>query len=151
MAKYNNTIVNRIAELIASDSYTIVEVCNIVGIGKSTFYDWVETKSEFSDTIKKAEEERMEFFTIEAKKSLLKKIQGYTVQETHTVYSTKGDTTVMKEQKIVDKYFQPDTAAIIFTLTNSDPDNWKNRQNADIKSNGKDMIIPFTIDDGTGC
>jgi len=152
MAKYSSEIVNRIAELIASDSYTIVEVCNIVGIGKSTFYEWIETKTDFSDTIKKAEKERMEFFTVEAKKSLLKKLQGYTVQETHTVYTNpngNGDASTIKEKKVIDKHFQPDTAAIIFTLTNGDPANWKNRQNTDLTTDGKSIFSLEVRDEET--
>lgn len=97
---------------------------------------------------KKAEAERMAFFVAEAKKSLLRKIQGYTVQEKHitTVGSGKYDVNGkeiprIKEQKIVDKHYQPDTAAIIFTLTNGEPENWKNRQNNEVTGkDGKDLF-----------
>ena len=97
---------------------------------------------------KKAEAERMAVFVVEAKRSLLKKIQGYTVQERHitTVGSGKFDVNGkeiprIKEQKVVDKHFQPDTAAIIFTLTNGEPENWKNRQNNEVTGkDGKDLF-----------
>ena len=85
MAKYGKKIVDRIFELMSSDTYTIADVCRIVGITRETFYEWKKEKSDFSDTIKKAGEERMNFFVAEAKKSLAKKIQGYTVQEKHTL------------------------------------------------------------------
>ena len=108
----------------------------MVKINPDTYYTWVKEYSEFSESIKKAEAERTAFFVAEAKKSLLKKIQGYTVQEKHvtTVGSGKFDVNGreiprIKEQKVVDKHYQPDTAAIIFTLTNGEPENWKNRQN----------------------
>lgn len=137
MAKYSKMLVSRISELMSSDTYTIAEICEMVGISKDTFYQWKKNKPDFSDAIKKAEEERMNFFVAEAKKSLLKKIQGYTVQEKHTTYtSDKQGKPQIKEQKNVDKHYQPDTAAIIFTLTNGDSDNWKNRQNTDVTSKG---------------
>ncbi|MDT4844180.1 hypothetical protein FQZ97_781300 [compost metagenome] len=152
MAKYNKKIVDRIFELLSSDTYTIAEVCQMVGISDRTFYGWRDKNAEFADLIKKAENERNQFFLAEAKKSLLKKIQGYTVQEKHTTYvnakevgedGKQKDKPRIKEQKIVDKYFQPDTAAVIFTLTNQDPENWKNRQNTELTGkDGKDLFAP---------
>jgi hypothetical protein len=38
----------------------------------------------------------------------------------------------VKEHSITTKHIQPDTAAIIFTLCNRDPDNWKNRQDTNV-------------------
>jgi hypothetical protein len=77
MAKYNKEIVKQITDLIKADSYTIAEICIMNGIDIDIFYDWKLKKPEFSEAIKKAEEYRKQFFVIEAKKSLIKKIQGY--------------------------------------------------------------------------
>lgn len=146
MAKYTKKIVDRITELLSSDTYTIAEVCKMVGINEDTFYTWKKSKPEFSEAIKKAEEVRMQFFVVEAKKSLLKKIQGYTVQEKHTTYtSDKDGKPKVKEQKNVDKHYQPDTAAIIFTLTNVDPENFKNKQFTDLTNKGEkfESASPF--------
>ena len=139
--KYNKKIAEKICSLIATDTYTVAEVCRMI----TRF-------PEFSENIKKAEAERMAFFVAEAKKSLLRKIQGYTVQEKHitTVGSGKYDINGkeiprIKEQKIVDKHYQPDTAAIIFTLTNGEPENWKNRQNNEVTGkDGKDLFGQLT-------
>lgn len=91
--KYNKKIAEKICSLIATDTYTVAEVCRMVKISDSTYYDWITRFPEFSENIKKAEAERMAFFVAEAKKSLLRKIQGYTVQEKHitTVGSGKYD------------------------------------------------------------
>lgn len=150
--KYNKEIAERICSLIETDTYTVAEVCRLVKIAPSTYFDWINRYSEFSDNIKKAEAARMAFFVAEAKKSLLKKIQGYTVQEKHitTVGSGKFDVNgkeipKIKEQKIVDKHFQADTAAIIFTLCNGEPDTWKNRQNNEVTGkDGKDLFGQLT-------
>jgi len=72
------------------------------------------------------------------------------VQEKHIVTVGSGKFDVngkeiprIKEQKTVDKHFQPDTAAIIFTLTNAEPERWRNRQNAEVTGkDGKDLIPP---------
>lgn len=145
MAKYSNKIVNQIVELISSDSYTIAEVCKNVGITKDTYYNWLKSKSDFSDAIKKAEESRNDYFKVEAKKSLLKKIQGYTADETKTIYiDGKEGRPKIKEQTIIKKHIQPDTVAIIFTLTNQDPDNWKNKQSSEVTGkDGKDLFQNF--------
>lgn len=155
MAKFSKKIVDRIIELWSTDTYTIAEVCDLVGISERSFYSWRDKSAEFADALKKAEEKRNQFFLAEAKKSLLKKIQGYTVKEKHTIYvnstgkSSTGeeiDKPKIKEQKIVEKHFQPDTAAIIFTLTNQDPDNWRNRQNTEVTGkDGKDLIPARTL------
>jgi transposase-like protein len=143
MAKYNKDIVGRICQLISSDSYTTSEICKIVGIADATFYEWKQTKAEFSDSVKKAADKFNELIVTEAKKSLVKKIRGYVVQEKKTVTvdtgkkDNEGKPIVrVKEHVILDKYFQPDTAAIIFALTNRDSANWKNHINNEVT--GKD-------------
>lgn len=144
MSKYSKRLVNKICNLIKSDSYTIAELCVKVGISERSFYDWKSLNAEFADAIKKAEDERLEFFAAEAKKSLLKKLQGYMVQETKTIsVAVKKDETgksVVKELTVYEKHIQPDTTAIIFTLTNADSENWKNKFNNEITGkNGKDL------------
>lgn len=147
--KYSKKITEKICALIETDTYTVAEICRIAKIGRSTYFDWIKEIPEFSDAIKKAQETRIEFLVAEAKKSLLRKIQGYMVQEKHitTVGSGKYDVNGkeiprIKEQKIVDKHYQPDTAAIIFTLTNGEPENWKNRQNSELTGKDGKPLIP---------
>ena len=150
--KYKPKIAERICALIEADTYTVAEICRMVKINPDTYYTWQKDITEFSDAIKKAQEVRMAFFVAEAKKSLLKKIQGYTVQEKHitTVGSGKFDVNgkevpKIKEQKVVDKHFQPDTAAVIFTLCNGEAENWKNRQNTEVTGkDGKDLFGKYT-------
>jgi transposase-like protein len=139
MMKYSKDIVNKICSLIREDSYTIAEICSIVGISKDTFYKWKETKSDFSDSIKKAQNDFDEMLVAEAKKSLVKMIKGYTEQEkkTVTVDTGKRDDNNkpiirVKEHSVIDKHYQPNPTLIIFTLTNRDSDNWKNKQDNNI-------------------
>ena len=103
---------------------------------------------DFADAIEQAKDERMQFFVQEAKKSLLKKIQGYDVTETKVVTipskvkDEKGNPKpIIKEQTTTKKHIQADTAAIIFTLTNGDPEHWRNRQTTEVTGkDGKDLF-----------
>lgn len=152
MAKYGKKIVERIVGLIKSDTYTVAEICRQVGIAKRTYHKWIEDYPEFAQAIEDAKEERMQMFVIEAKKSLLKKIQGYDVTETKVVTipskqkDEKGNPKpIIKEQTTNKKHIQPDTAAIIFTLTNGEPENWRNRQVTEVTGkDGKDLFASKT-------
>lgn len=128
MAKYSKKMVDNICHLLKSDSYTIAEVCRMVGINPDTYYDWQANKPDFSERIKKAQDERMMFFVSEAKKSLLKKVQGYTVDETKTVYVDSGRTKPgeksqpkVKEVIITEKHVPPSLDVIINFLNNNNP------------------------------
>lgn len=147
MARYSKEIVQKITELISSDSYTIAEICQIVGISERTYYDWKSKNADFADAIKKAQEVFDEKCTVEAKKSLMKLVSGYTVDETKTIYvDSKEGRPKIKEQTITKKHYQPSLGAAIFVLTNKDPENWKNRQNNEVTGkDGKDLIPDFDI------
>lgn len=139
MAKYRKELINRICSLIKEDSYTIAEICLKVGISERSYYEWQSKYAEFADAIKKAGDDFNSLLIVEAKKSLMKKVRGYTVQEKRTVTADSGKKNEegkaivrVKEHTVIDKHIQPDTAAIIFTLVNRDPDNWKNKMDNNI-------------------
>lgn len=139
--RYSKKIVEDICKLIREDSYTIAEICEMVGIAKSTYYEWLKSKVDFSDAIKKAEDDFNQMVLVEAKKSLVKLIKGYSVQEKKTVTADTGKKDEqgkpivrVKEHSVVEKHFQPSLGAIIHFQTNRDPDNWKNRQDTSVKA-----------------
>ena len=142
MPKYSKKIVKRICELISEDSYTVSEICENIGIAESTFYDWQANKVEFSESIKKARDKFDETLVKEAKNSLRKKVNGYEVDEKKTVYvDSKDGKPKIKEQTVIKKHIQPDTGAIIFTLTNKASDEYKNRLNNEVTGkDGKDLF-----------
>jgi len=155
MAKYTKEVLSKICSLIKDDSFTIAEICVNVGISERSFYGWKTKFAEFADAIKGAQDDFNSYLVAEAKKSLVKKIQGYTVQEVKcvTVDTRKLDDEgnpiyKQKEKTVIDKHFQPDTAAVIFTLCNRDPDNWKNRQSTDITSGGQKLFEGIEIEIG---
>ena len=126
MAKFSKKTVDKIVGLVKSDTFTIAEICRQVGITPKTYHLWMNDYPDFADAIEQAKEERMQSMVIEAKKSLMKKIQGYDVTETKVVTipgkqkDEKGNPKpIIKEQTTTKKHIQPDTAALIFTLTNA--------------------------------
>lgn len=152
MAKFCKKTVDMIVGLVKSDTYTIAEICRQVGITPKTYHQWVNDYPDFADAIEQAKAERMQAMVIEAKKSLMKKIQGYDVTETKVVTipgkqkDEKGNPKpIIKEQTTTKKHIQPDTAAIIFTLTNGDPEHWRNRQSTEVTGkDGKDLFANKT-------
>ena len=137
MAKYSKEIVQKICSLISKDSYTIEEISKMVSISKETYHSWARTKPDFMHSIKKAKGEFNEMVIMEAQRSLLKKVKGYSETETKTVYipGISPSKPKIKEQVTTKKHYQPDTGAIIFTLINKDPENWKQRQTTDTNVN----------------
>lgn len=146
MSKYCPEIVKSICDLIEKDSYTDKEICEQVGISESIYYEWKAEKAEFSELLKKAEQKFLKSIATAARKSLVKKVEGYTVQEKRTVYASevvKGKSTPrIKEQTITDKHYQPDTVAIIFALCNQDSENFKNKQSTEIGGIGGKPLFP---------
>lgn len=150
MKKYNSKKADQIVELFRTDTYTVFEICRIAKISKSTLYRWMSEYPDFAQAIEDAKDERAQILFVAAKKSLRRKIEGYDVTETRVVTvphkeKDKDGKTVekprIKEQITTKKHIQPDTAAIIFTLTNGDPGHWRNRQTTELVGrNGKDLF-----------
>ena len=65
-------------------------------------------------------------------------VLGFDYEEIKTESSTgkDGKTVITKTTKTT-KHVAPNPTAIIFALTNRDPENWKNRQTTDITANVK--------------
>lgn len=149
MAKYSKKKVKLICDLIIKDTFTIAEICANAGISERCFYDWQANNAEFAEIITHARDNAKSIRVREAKKSLMKKIQGYDVDENKTVYvnDTEGKPKI-KERTTIKKHIQPDTNAIIFVLTNDDPENFKNRQNTELTGkDGKDLFHKVTDED----
>lgn len=132
--KYSEALVNKICELIATDDYTINEICENVGISEATYHNWKNDKLEFLECIKKAENKRLELFKVEARKSTLKKITGFYYEDSKTVFVNDN----VKEKTVTKKYSPPDTTMLIFVLKNTDTDNF--RDSKDIEFTEKTLL-----------
>lgn len=135
-------------ELFRADSFTKTEICEKLGISRYALYDWLNNDPEFAKAVKDMRQEMLDKITAEAKVSLRKLVQGYTAEETTIVSvpsKTKRDALgnplpEIKEQKTIRKPIPPNTGAVIFALTNGDPDNWKQRQVQDISAKVDAMV-----------
>lgn len=140
--KFNDVKDDIISYIREGDSNILA--CKKVGISKETFYTWINDKPDFSNSLKKARKEFRETIVQTLEQSLWKRAAGYEIEESKNEYRTlkDGSKVLVKSSKIT-KHFPPDTGALIFALTNLDPENWKNRQ--DNRLSVDDGISGFKI------
>lgn len=136
MARYNNSIKERIAGLIRADSFTVAEICKSVDISKDTYYRWLKEKPDFSDAIKKAREDYEAGILVKCEKSLEKLISGFTYEEIKTVKVGEK----VREETVTTKLVLPNLGAIIHYQTNRNPEKWKNRQSISVKDETSKLI-----------
>ena len=135
-AKYSPERVAKICEEIAKGA-TFERAAKIGGISTSTFFEWQNTKPEFSDAVKKAQANYEKWYEGEivgdCKRSLLELVRGYewTETTTETAIGKDGKETITKK-KTVHKRVAPNPTAIIFALCNRDPEHWQNRVNQEL-------------------
>lgn len=106
---------------------TDLEICKALGIHPSTYYEWLKEKSELSYVISRAK-------VIRAQKlipKLQKRANGFRYTEVTKELNEK--TGEMVTTKKVTKIIPPDVSALKFFLTNALPDEFKNRQDLDLK------------------
>ena len=101
-------------------------------VSKATFYAHLANDSDFSDRVKKAEQEYQDWYdsqlVVDCKRSLLELVQGYEWDETTTESALdKNGKLVVTKTKVVHKKAAPNPTAIIFALCNRAPDEWSNK------------------------
>lgn len=145
--KYTEELVGKICFYL-TEGYSNRVAMEKAGITKSTFYDWINTKKDFSERVKKAKEIFLENITAKLEMSLWKKATGYEVEEKEEEYITKNGQRILKYQKVKKKQIAPDTAALIFALTNVAPYKWKNMQKIETKEIKEENDAPiYSFDD----
>lgn len=151
MSKYSNRIVKKITSLIESDDFTIPEICRQVGIVESTYFKWQKEKIDFSESIKKAQEKRLELFRQSARSGLLTLLKGTEYEEVTTEFiegkpDKDGNTKPkIKLQRKVKKFILPNPTSVIFALKNLDGENFKDIYNTDITSGGKEFKVTLNL------
>lgn len=101
-------------------------------VSKSMFYYHLSKDSNFSDAVKKAEQEYQDWYdsqlVVSCKRSLLELVQGYEWDETTTESALNKDgKLVVTKTKVVHKKAAPNATAIIFALCNRAPEEWSNK------------------------
>lgn len=137
MAKYNDKIVKQICDAFRNGE-SIEKTCKIVGINKVTYFDWIKRKPNFLNAVESAKEEFRHTIVGKLEKSLWNIALGYDVEETKTEYGNDKDgNPKITKQTTTKKHIAPNVTALIFALTNRDPENWKNRQTTEVNANVK--------------
>lgn len=112
---------------------TYERCCALAGIGHTLLFREKAKGGEFAERVKKAEKEFQDTYRDEllakAKRSLTELVTGYEYNENKTEYKAdRNGNPQIQRQTTVKKHMPPSPTAIIFSLTNLDPENWKNRQ-----------------------
>lgn len=125
---------------------TLYEFCHAMDIDNVTFYRWMEN-AEFADAIKRAKATFKAKMTKELVNALTRKALGYEDEKTEMYGSTDSEgkfhTDKAKRTKV---NVPPDTGACIFLLTNLDPDNYKNRQDTNMRAEVQE-VAPIEVAD----
>lgn len=131
MAKFND-IKDELLQHIR-DGSTFKEACQAVGCSEGQFYEWKSKKADFAEEVKEAHKTGRSKMIPELEKSLFKKAMGWEYKETRTEYAAdaEGNPIIVKQTETT-RVVPPDTAALIFALTNLAPDAWTNKQRQEL-------------------
>lgn len=136
--KYSEELTNEICQYLREGDSQKVAAMK-AGIAEDTFYEWMNTKPEFSESVKKAKEEFRATIVGKLEASLFKRATGYEFTETEIKYvSDKNGEPRIKGQKTKKKHIVPDTGALIFALSNLAPEKWVNKQRVDTREISKE-------------
>lgn len=143
--KYSQKLADKIVEMVASGEHTIQDICKHVGISKAVYYKWREEKIDFIDALKSAESQRLDNLGELAKSGLALLLSKHEYEEVTTDYvDGKDGKPKIKSMKKVKKFIMPNPTAVIFTLKNREPQEWKDKQ--EIEYSG-DISINIDNDD----
>jgi transposase-like protein len=138
--KYSEEMKETLAKLIKKGS-TVTSACNSVGINKTTFYDWMKNKVDFSNAVKEAQS----VANAKIENALFKTAHGYTVTEKeYRSMQMRGFETEKKLVKTTKKKVLPNVTAQIFWLKNRNSEEWRDRQ--DIEHSGE-VGVKYEISD----
>jgi hypothetical protein len=112
-----------------------------LGISKDAWLDYKKVHSGLSELY----DVKKELLVIGLENSLYKKAHGYNVTEItkEPVKDPKTGKCSLEVTKEVAKHVPPDSTALIFSLSNLDPDNWKQRnQGLNVQINNNNFQLP---------
>ena len=133
MAKYTERLAEKIVSLIEEDTYSITEICKHLKITRKSFYEWRDKKPAFRKAIEAAIESRDETLAITARRSLKKKLEGYTLTEIRTTYvpdKENPEKLVLKNRVVRQKEYAPDTHAIRLVLSHNETKEEENKEHS---------------------
>lgn len=133
--KYNDNFPSQAKEY-ARDGMTDKGIAQKLGIGKTTFYDYLKKYPNFSESIKEGKKP----VDVMVENSLLQRAIGYKTKKTKTVELTTPEEIkkaeennlevkkVVLRQEVLEYEVIPDVTAQIFWLKNRLPKKWRDRK-----------------------
>lgn len=145
-SKYEAKIHDDLVYKLAMDNKTNDEIADILGISRSTFYDWCDAHESFSDSLKKGQEAKIDKVVM----NLYQRANGMEYKETKktVVKGSDGKTIGKAEITETTKYIPPDVGAICFILKTQRPDQFREKQEIDLGDNSLTInVAPATKGD----
>ena len=125
-----------------SEGKTEYSICDSLGVDDNTFIRYKKTKKELREAILKGEQG----LTKNIESMLYKRCMGYEVEETKTFIQENNGKKTKKIEK-TKKYISPSDTALIFTLKNRNPDEFKDKQEIHQDINAKLENITIDIEE----
>jgi len=135
--KYGKEITKKLCRHLKQGS-SIKSACHLVGLGTSTFYEWMKDKPDFSDTIKRAMAVPDKAVVNALYKSAIMG-HSYVEREFKAISNKEGTEIIEIPVKAVKKFIPPNVTAQIFWLKNRCPEEFKDR--AEIEHFGEVSIV----------
>lgn len=121
----------------AARGATDKEIYGNMGISETTFYEWLKKLPEIKEAIEKGREQYRLAQAPEIENTAYKAAKGYCVTEEWAEKRYDGEGNVVGEiRRGTKKWIKPDTAMLIFLLTNIMPDRYVNRREYNTKIEG---------------
>lgn len=140
--RFTRAVAEKCADLYAQGCYTVQEICDIVGISETNFYDKRREDKYFRDILKEKEEmyysRRLEM----AEKGQKILLEGHKWKETKKSYKVCKETGDEQLQSIeeTEKVILPNPAVVIHALKSLKPEIYK--EQLDLTSKNKKIEFP---------
>ncbi|MGF2618478.1 transposase [Rossellomorea vietnamensis] len=130
-SKYDTHILPYLSEIKywVRTGYTLESISERLGIGKSTFYKYLDEKPEFSHAVKQGQE-KVHALALDG---LIKRMQGMELEERETILDEYGE---LASTKIKKKVLPPDVSAIQFYLKNRVSEHFNVAEKREIEHSG---------------
>jgi hypothetical protein len=121
------------------EGYYEEQMAQILGVGVSTWHLYKTQHQEMVDALKTGKED----LVAELEKTLFQRAKGMEYEEVKTIVEKDDQGRDKKKIEKVKKWLAPDTTALIFSLKNLKPEQWRDRH--EVKHEG-DLNITFVDD-----
>lgn len=134
--RYCKEVVDTILESLV-EGCSFKEAASRVGMPVSTLRNWRKERPDFEVLVKEALYECAQNKVPRLQHALFQKATGYEVSEEKTTYISETymdddgqikERERVKKREVVKKQIPPDTSALVFALTNLNPERWKQKK-----------------------